>query len=915
MNKGILFGACLLLFLSACNVAKSVPKNQYLLSKVDVHLSQEGNSLNGAELNSTLRQQPNQRMLGIPFRLVVFNMIDSARVAKKRVRENIRLSKVNARRIHRMDVVNGKRIVRARAKGQPYYTQKIKPLKDTLNPHRFFREWLKYKYGERPVIYDSSLRVISEGQLSIYLRKRGFYEAKINSELKKDPNKRTIQLSFTIDAGKPYIIDSLCVKGPKKLIGFYEAFLVEERKRNSEHPLLGKLLDEDVLTDQTEEISYFIKNFGIYGFTSDYVRYEVDTNARTKRAKLTVEFLPRKVPHSTIKDSLLLMPFQSYTVNRVYFHLGDSNSLNIPFSRYKATKEYSNEGKEVQRGFVETYERLKYEKLKCDKNAAKRLKLTKNDYNPYRVVELFYNGEKPEVKPSILELQNYLEPMNYYKEKYVERSYQSLNQMDLFSDIKPVLVENFSEKTLDIHYYLKQSKIQTFAFEPLFTSSFGLLGVNASLNYQNRNLFRGGERLSLSLGGGFDSQPVVFSEGNKEGRAFNTFEFGPNLKLEIPGLFPAPVWKLSKRQKPKTVFNVAANIENRDIFDRTVLQFSYTWKWLVGKTQVFTVGLPLMSTIKYVQFKKDDFFEAQINALNDLFLRNSYSDQLIWEDFKLQVEWSNVNKDFRSEEGRAVRTMLADLRYVTTTSLAGNTLRLVNNNSDTLTGGIQTIFGNAYAQFFRTDHQFSMVKRLSPKLQLAGKVSAGIGIPYGNSTTAMPYDYSFFAGGPNDNRGWRARALGPGDYKAYRDSTGTLTQLGDFRFFGSFEFRFALGGMLSSCLFADVGNIWTYRKDVNRPGAEFTKNFYRQLALALGTGLRVNLSILVFRFDIGFPIYNPALPDKARWIFQSRQNYYLDGAQYFGYTNGTLQEQMEKAKERLPNPFIPSLNFGIGLPF
>jgi outer membrane protein assembly factor BamA len=915
MNKGILFSVCLLIFLTACRLSKNVPKNQYLLKKVEVNLTQEGSILSASDLYSLLRQQPNQKVMGIPIRLIMYNAVDSAKVAKKRGYKNDKLTKTNAKRIQKMDHVNTRRIAQARAKGQDFYSQKIIPLKDTLNPTRFFREWLKYKYGERPVIYDSTLYGISQSQLLIFLRKKGFYESQISPQILNNPEKRTVTLRFDVSAGLPYRIDSVSAKGPTSLTNFYKAFLEDEQKKNSEHPLIGKPLDEDMLATQAEEVARHFRNFGLYGFTGDNVRYEVDTNARSKRAKVLVQFLPRKVIHPEIKDSLVVVPFERYLVNRVFFHLSDSNNVTGSFDQYKSMKRSSNEGGLGERGFLETYESLTYAELKCDKKAAKRFKLTKSDINPYRVVEVYFNGEKPGVRPHLLELQNYLEPTNVYKDKYVERSYQFLNQLDLFTAIKPVLKENVGKKSVDVHYYLTQSKIQSFAFEPRFTSSFGLLGVNASLNYQNKNVFRGGERLSISLGGGFDSQPVVFADGITEGRTFNTFEFGPNIKLEIPGLFPVPVWIISKRQKPSTVFNAAANVEHRDIFDRSVLQFSYTWKWLVGKTQVFTVGLPGMSTVKFVQFKKDNFFEAQINALNDLFLRNSYSNQLIWEDFKFQFDWSNVKKDFRADEGHSARKILADLRYFNSTSLAGNTLRRFSNHQDTLAGGIQTVFGNAFAQFFRTDHQFTLIRRFKSNLQFAGKMSAGLGVPYGNSTTSMPYDYSFFGGGPNDNRGWKARSLGPGAYRGYRDSTGTVTQLGDIRLFGSLEFRFPLGGMLSSCVFSDFGNIWTYRKDDNREGAEFTKDFYKQLAFTLGTGLRIDLSILIVRVDIGFPIFNPALPGQSKWIFKPRDAYYLDGAQYYGYTTGTSQEQMQKAKERLPRPFIPSLNFGIGLPF
>ena len=915
MNKGIFFATIWILVLSSCQLSRNVPKHHYLLKKVSIDLKQSGNGVSTSDLSNLLRQHPNQRIIGIPFRLMLFNAVDSSKVANKRALKNLKLSKANAESIAKVKRINDRRIERARSKGEEYYVQKIKPLKDTISPRRFFREWLKYKYGERPVVFDSSLCHISEGQLKIYLRKKGYYDTKISSEIVKDEDKAMVSIVYKVEAGQPYIIDSLFINGPDKLRAFLVAYVQDETKRNSEDPFIGKPLDEDELATEEAQAARFVRNYGIFGFTPENIRYDVDTNARTKRAKLTVQLLPRKTLHPSIKDSLIVVPFVEYRVNRLVFHLGDTNLLNLPYYQYQQLKGASNERDIPERGFLETYETLTFKKIKCDKKAANRFKLTRKDFNPYRIVEVDFNGKIPGIKPYLLEFQNYMEPTNIYKEKYLERSYQSLNQLDLFSAIKPVMVENFTAKTLDVHYFLTPSKKQFFSFEPRFTSSFGLLGANASLNYQNKNVFRGGERLSISLGGGFDSQPIVFTDGVKKGRTFNTFEFGPSVKLEVPGLFPAPIWVNSKRQKPSTVFNLAANFEHRDIFDRSVAQFSYTWKWAVGKTQVFTVGLPFASTIKFVQFKKSSIFESQINTMNDLFLRNSYSDQLIWEDFKFQFDWSNVNKEFRVDKGHSARKFVADLRYVTTTSLAGNTLNRFAKPQDTLVGGIKTALGNAYAQYFRTDHQFTLVRRFKSKTQLAGKLSAGFGIPYGNSKTSMPYDYSFFGGGANDNRGWKARTLGPGVYKAYRDSLSTVTQLGDIRIFGSTEYRFPLGGMISSCVFMDFGNIWTYRKDKNREGAVFTKDFYKQLAYTLGTGLRIDLSILVVRLDVGFPIFNPILPDKARWIFQSRKPYYQDGATYFGYSSSNMADPLGEAKKRLPRPFLPSLNFGIGLPF
>lgn len=915
MNKGIVFSSLLLILLFSCNTAKNVPKNQWLLKDVRFNLNNQIGDISGSDLADLVRQKTNTRILKIPFRLLVFNAVDSAKVANKREKETSKIKARNANKSIRVDKINAMRIEKARAKGNEFYKAKTFEKEDELNPRKFLRQWLKEDYGQKPVIFDSSLLDNSRDQIRIYLRKRGYYESKVSASVAKDVKKRSAKILFEVNTGAPILIDSIFYKGNPSLISIFNVFMEDEKKRNTEYPLLGKSLDEDVLSDIARLATIDIRNEGLFGFTTDNIRYFVDTNMRTKKAKLTIEFLDRKMPHPLKKDSLMLQPFVKYTVSRVVFHLGDSNSLHVPFNTYKLQRLVSNEGDDVERGFLETYESLLYKKIKCDKNAAKRSGLTLDDFNPYRVVELYYNGDKPGVKPHLLEQQNYLEPTNIYKEKYLARSFQYLSQLNLFNSIKSSVIENSFMKTLEIHYFLSRSKMQTFAFEPRFTSSFGLLGVNASINYSHKNLFRGGERLNISLGGGFDTQPVVFEDEFKKGIAFNTFEFGPSLKLEIPGLLPVPNRLLSKRQKPNTQFNLAANIEHRDIFDRSVVQLSYTWKWLVGKTQIFSVGLPLMSTIKFVRFENSPEFQNQINALNDLFLRNSYSNQLIWEDFKFQFDWSNIAKDFRGDNPKAVRKMKADLHYLASLSVAGNTLHWFNKNADTLPNGVQTVLGNPFAQFIRIDNQFNVNKKFTSKLRLAGKLNFGLGIPYGNSITSMPYDYSFFGGGPNDNRGWKARALGPGIYKSYLDSNGTATQLGDIKMFGSLEFRFPLLKDFSSCVFSDFGNIWTYRKDENREGAEFTKNFYKQFTFSLGTGLRLDLSILVVRLDIGFPIFNPSLPDNSRWVFENRQAYYEKGVTYYGINTGNTQDDLNTAKVKMPRPFLPSLNFGIGLPF
>jgi outer membrane protein insertion porin family len=72
---------------------------------------------------------------------------------------------------------------------------------------------------------------------------------------------------------------------------------------------------------------------------------------------------------------------------------------------------------------------------------------------------------------------------------------------------------------------------------------------------------------------------------------------------------------------------------------------------------------------------------------------------------------------------------------------------------------------------------------------------------------------------------------------------------------------------LEGAFFIDGGNIWLYNKDTLRPGAEFSSQFLKQLAVGTGVGLRINLTILLLRLDLGIPMRDPSLPAGERWLF------------------------------------------------
>ena len=98
----------------------------------------------------------------------------------------------------------------------------------------------------------------------------------------------------------------------------------------------------------------------------------------------------------------------------------------------------------------------------------------------------------------------------------------------------------------------------------------------------------------MSFGAGFETQTKVFEQNEEESiDLFNSVEIAPSIQMEFIGLAPFSPTLLTKRHRARTLIMVAYNYEKREIFDkRQVFQLDYSWKFLVGKTQIFEIGLP-----------------------------------------------------------------------------------------------------------------------------------------------------------------------------------------------------------------------------------------------------------------------------------------------------------------------------------
>jgi outer membrane protein insertion porin family len=174
------------------------------------------------------------------------------------------------------------------------------------------------------------------------------------------------------------------------------------------------------------------------------------------------------------------------------------------------------------------------------------------------------------------------------------------------------------------------------------------------------------------------------------------------------------------------------------------------------------------------------------------------------------------------------------------------------------------------------------------KTELAYRAFAGIGYNYGNDSTrdkTLPFFKQFSAGGPYSMRAWGLRQLGLGSSLQSEVDTSTNSyrdRFGDMQLEANIEYRFPFvtiaGVKINSALFTDIGNVWNVKSNSIDPLAQFSfKNLAKDLAIGVGTGIRIDFSYFLIRLDVAYKVKDPARQynngwmDKFQW-FENRPN-------------------------------------------
>lgn len=435
-----------------------------------------------------------------------------------------------------------------------------------------------------------------------------------------------------------------------------------------------------------------------------------------------------------------------------------------------------------------------------------------------------------------------------YDASALQRTYNNFARLQAVKYTNIKFAEVPDTNLLDCHIQISTNKPSTISFQPEGTNTAGDLGAAASITYTNRNLFHGSEQLSIEFRGAYEA--ITGLEGYQDQ---NYTEFSVETKLVFPR-FLAPFLSKSfrRRQTASSEWAVSWDFQNRPEFHRRVFSSAWRYRWSEPKhhlnyrfdlLDLNYVYMPWISST----FKRDYLDNAENrNAI----LRYNYEDIFI------------MKTGFTVSYTDGVDAVRANFES------AGNLLNGVSKGFGFKTNsqGQHTLFNIAYAQYVKFDFDYTHLFQFDKRNALALHAGLGVAYPYGNSTV-LPFEKRYFSGGANSVRGWSVRELGPGKFKGTDGRIDFINQTGDVKLDLNAEYRSSLFWKLQGALFIDAGNIWTLRNYAEQPGGQFKfTEFYKQIAVSYGMGLRLNFDYFILRFDVGMKAINPAYEsEKEHW--------------------------------------------------
>jgi len=706
--------------------------------------------------------------------------------------------------------------------------------------NRSFNNFLK-GLGQEPIVlsdinYDNNIR-----RLKQFYNNIGYFDSEVNYDTIVNDNQARVK--YKVKTNDRYLLDSITVNiKSKDLDSLYRANIGNSVLKKGEYFSINKLLLE------RDRIFSLYKNNGVYDFQQRSISYNVliDSTGVVKKIPIILN-----ISNPSVDDN--------YEIKKI-------DQINI---YVESLDELSN---------IESF----------------------TDSINYNGINIFSKGSLNYSPKSITEPIFFKKGENYNEDNKLltSRYFSNLGNFKY----PRILMEEKDSSLISSIYLLPRNRF-SLGFDLDFThSNIEDFGISFGTNLNIRNIFRGTENLSINLKNSIGASKDI---GIPDDSFFNLFELGGNINLRIPrAILPINTEKIiQKDMNPITNIILGSTVQKNIGLDRQYYSGIYEVNWNP-------------SILSKINFKFLDFEYVNNQNISNYFnvYRNSY-DKLNYISSLYNIDQSliNDNGDLTIPEGSDLfidqvlnnQTSLNSSNdfYKDVNSILERKERLTENNlivgsSISINRNTQENFldedfsqlriklemvGNIFNEVLRgnnlnsngkveisnilpsqyTKAEISYIKHLLLNKGdiIAFRAFSGLAIPYGNSDY-IPFTRSYYAGGSNDNRAWKAYKLGPG-------SSNNINEFNEANFKIAFnlEYRSKISGKLNGAFFIDVGNIWNLNDNVNDSSMTFDSfSDLGELAIGSGVGLRYDLNFFVLRLDTGFKTYNPAREKSERWF-------------------------------------------------
>ncbi len=650
------------------------------------------------------------------------------------------------------------------------------------------------RLGDEPVIYSEEDSRRSREEIEKAVRNMGYMGASVQTV--SNTKKKKISLTYDVKTGPAYRVRK--IKRDIKDTG-----IAEHLKDDSLRSFLNEnmLFDVNLLDKERQRITSLLLQNGYYKFNKNYISYTADTVRGRHLIDLTLH----------------LMPYRS--------NMAEESQNHLPYKINKVS-------------FVADY------------NVLHSSELGGIDINDSVVCKGFpiYYKDKLFLRPKVLVDNLRLTPEKLYAEQDVQHTYANFGRLQVlkYTNIRFTELQRKDTALLNAYVMLTKSKHQSVSFELEGTNSAGDLGAAAPVSFQNRNIFKGSETFTFKLRGAYEA-----ISGEQTGYGHDDYkELSAETSINFPRfMFPFLSNDLKRRMRATTEFGLQYNYQLRPEFSRIVASASWRYKWGVQRQRAQHRFDVIDVNYLYMPWIDSDFRELYLDNNQNYILKYNYDNRFI-----VRMGYSFYYNSRGGAAQNAFGGNFYSLRF--NAESAGNLLFLlgragaIKKNDD----GEYTLLNIPFAQYVKADFDYAKHVAIDSRNSVAFHFNAGVAVPYGNAKV-VPFEKRYFAGGANSVRGWSVRSLGPGTFVG---DVNFLNQTGDVKLDASIEYRTRLFWKLCGALFVDAGNVWTLREYESQPGGKFRFNsFYKQIAVAYGLGVRLDLDFFILRFDGGMKAINP----------------------------------------------------------